>query len=159
MPTRQPPSLRAFRKSRAYRAGTLVKRLHLGLTAVVEKRLQEEGLDITRPQGLALMLLAEHPGTSNAELARLNGISPQTMHQTMLRLARDGLVARGPHPRLKRVHAYRVTARGEALMTRGSAVARSAIEGAMRGLRASEQEALIKLLERCVEGLPEGSSG
>ena len=155
MPHDPRPGLRAFRKSRAYRAGSLVKRLHLGLTAVVERRLHEEGLDLTRPQALALMMLVETPGASNAALSRRTGVSPQTMHQTMLRLERDGLVTRAPHPRLKRVKAFEATARGVDLVTRGSRVARQAIDSALRALAPGEQDALIALLERCVARLPE----
>lgn len=147
--------LQAFRKSRAYRTGVLARRLHLGLSALVDRRLQEEGLDLTRPQALALMALVEQPGASNAELARHNGVSPQTMHQIMLRLERDGLVARRPHPRLKRVQALEATPRALELVTRGSALARAAIEDALRGLRAAEQDQLIALLERCAAALPQ----
>lgn len=149
------PGLRAFRQSRAYRVGSLLKRLHLGLTALVEKQLHEAGLTLTRPQGLALLMLAEHPGASNAELARLLGVSPQTMHQVLVRLERDGLVTRGPHPQLKRVQAHAVTGHGMALMERGSVVAREAIEAAMAGLALAEQEVLIGLLERSLAGLAE----
>lgn len=148
-------ALHAFRQSRAYRIGTLLRRLHLGLTVVVERRLHEAGLTLTRPQGLALLLLAEHPGASNAELARLLDVSPQTMHQTLLRLERDGLVTRRPHPCLKRVQAHDVTAHGLELMERGSAVAREAIEAAMGSLHRDEQEALVGLLERSLAGLSE----
>lgn len=146
--------LQAFRKSRAYRTGVLARRLHLGLSALVDRRLHEEGLDLTRPQALALMALVERPGASNAELARSNGVSPQTMHQIMLRLERDGLVARRPHPRLKRVQALEATPRGMELVTRGSAVARAAIERALRVLSVEEREQLIVLLERCAGALP-----
>ena len=154
MPRQQIPGLRAFRKSRAYRAGVLLKRLHQGLTVTVEARLHQAGLDLTRPQAVALMVLIEHPGASNAELARLNGVSPQTMHQTLLRLEREGLVRRAPHPRLKRVQALEATAAGVERVTLGSTVARSAIDEALRGLRATEQETLISLLQRCVDALP-----
>lgn len=153
MARRKTQGLRAFRQSRPYRAGVLVKRLHHGLTAVVDARLQQAGLHLTRPQALALMLLVEHPGASNAGLARLNGVSPQTMHQTMLRLERDGLATRRPHARLKRVQLLDATPQGVALVTRGSAVARSAIEEVLQGLRVAEQEQLIDLLERCVAAL------
>jgi DNA-binding MarR family transcriptional regulator len=155
MADQQTPALHAFRRSRAYRVGTLLRRLHLGLTVAVERRLHEAALTLTRSQGLALLLLAEHPGASNAELARLLDVSPQTMHQTLLRLERDGLVTRGPHPRLKRVQAHEVTAHGMALMERGSAVARVAIEAAMDGLSVAEQETLLGLLERSLAGLSE----
>lgn len=146
--------LQAFRKSRAFRTGVLARRLHLGLSAVVDRRLHEEGLDLTRPQALALMALVEQPGPSNAELARRNGVSPQTMHQILLRLERDGLVQRRPHPRLKRVQALEATPHAVELVTRGSAVARTAIEHALRVLSTAEQDQLIALLERCAGALP-----
>ena len=154
MPGRKPHSLQAFRKSRAYRAGVLARRVHLGLSAVVDRRLQEEGLDMTRPQSLALMALVEHPGLSNAELARRNGVSPQTMHQILARLERDGLVTRSPHPDLKRVQALAATPAAVELVTRGSAAARAAIEKALGALTPAEQDQLIALLERCTALLP-----
>ena len=154
MPGRKTMSLRAFRKSRAYRTGVLARRLHLGLSAVVDRRLQEEGLDLTRPQALALMALVEHPGLSNAELARRNGVAPQTMHQILARLERDGLAVRSPHPRLKRVQALMATPAALELVTRGSGAACAAIEGALSALAPAEQDQLIALLERCVALLP-----
>ena len=154
MPGRKPHSLQALRKSRAYRAGVLARRVHLGLSAVVDRRLQEEGLDMTRPQSLALMALVEHPGLSNAELARRNGVSPQTMHQILARLERDGLVTRSPHPDLKRVQALAATPAAVELVTRGSAAARAAIEKALGALTPAEQDQLIALLERCTALLP-----
>jgi DNA-binding MarR family transcriptional regulator len=158
-PGKSSTSLEAFRSSRAYRMGTLVKRLHLGLTERVEARLAAEGLQLTRPQAVALMVLAEHPGISNAELARFNGVSPQTMHPILARLERDRLVTRAPHPRLRRVQAYLATPRGVELVTLGASVARAAIESTMRRLRVSEQEQLIALLERCIPGGAPGPRG
>ncbi len=154
MAGRKTSSLQAFRTSRAYRTGVLARRLHLGLSAVVDRRLQEEGLDMTRPQALALMALVEQPGASNAEMARRNGVAPQTMHQMMLRLERDGLVRRSPHPRLKRVQTLEATAEAVQLVARGSAVARAAIDAALRTLSAREQDQLIALLQRCAQALP-----
>lgn len=158
MATRKQDSdgLRRFRSSRAYRLGSLLRQLHLDLTEQVEARLDAAGVQFTRTQGLALMLLAEHPGASNAELARFNGVSPQTMHQVMARLERDGLVKRTPHPRLGRVQAFAATARGMALLERGSAVAHDALEDSLRGLRVADQEALAALLERWRASLPPG---
>lgn len=91
-------TLHRLRDSLAYRMGLALKQLHVGLTAAIEERLRADGMDLTRPQAITLMLLAERPGVSNAELARLGGVSPQTMHQILLRLARDGLVTHpAPH--------------------------------------------------------------
>ena len=146
--------LQAFRNSTAYRATVLLKRLHLGLTVVMEERLREHGIELSRPQALVLMHLLEHPGASNAELARMSAGSPQTMHQILLRLERDGLVTRAPHPWLGRVMSFRITDTGRELVTHGADVAQGVIDGALGVLSPAEQEQLVGLLQRCVATLP-----
>ncbi|MDH5821711.1 MarR family winged helix-turn-helix transcriptional regulator [Luteimonas sp. RD2P54] len=154
MPKPESSPLQAFRNSRGYRASALLKRLHVGLTVLMEERLREHGIELTRPQALTLMHLSECPGKSNAELARMSAVSPQTMHQILLRLGRDGLVTRAPHPWLGRVMTVRITDKGRDLITRGGAVAQGVIDGALGVLSATEQEQLVGLLERCVATLP-----
>lgn len=151
-------ALQAFRQSRAYRLGTRLKRLHVGLTGLIEDRARQAGMELTRPQAWTLLLLAERPGASNAELARLAAVSPQTMHQLLLRLGRDGLVTRRPHPTRGRVLSFEITAEGLARVTRGVALAEHVIDSALAPLQPEEQEQLIALLERCVTAMP-GSDG
>ena len=146
--------LQAFRNSPAYRTTALLKRLHMGLTVVMEETLRERGIELSRPQALVLMHLLEHPGTSNADLARMSAVSPQTMHQILLRLGRDGLVTRTPHPWLGRVMSFRITERGTELVMRGAEVAQGVIDGALGVLSPAEQEQLVELLQRCVATLP-----
>lgn len=147
-------TLHRLRDSLAYRMGLALKQLHVGLTAAIEERLRADGMDLTRPQAITLMLLAERPGVSNAELARLGGVSPQTMHQILLRLARDGLVTRTPHPTRIRMLSFAITAEGLDRVTRGAALAQTVIEGALERLQPAEQTQLVALLTRCVAGLP-----
>lgn len=146
--------LQAFRNSPAYRTTSLLKRLHLGLTVAIEERLRARGIELSRPQALVLMHLLDHPGASNAELARMSAVSPQTMHQILLRLGRDGLVTRTPHPWLGRVMSFRITERGTELVMRGAEVAQGVIDGALGVLSPAEQEQLAGLLQRCVATLP-----
>lgn len=146
--------LEAFRNSPAYRTTSLLKRLHMGLTVVMEESLRTHGIELSRPQALVLMHLLEHPGASNADLARMSAVSPQTMHKILLRLARDGLVTRAPHPWLGRVMSFRITDAGRDLVTHGARVAQGVIDGALGGLSPAEQEQLVGLLERCVARLP-----
>ncbi|MGY1519610.1 MarR family winged helix-turn-helix transcriptional regulator [Luteimonas sp. A482] len=154
MPNKKLSPLQAFRNSRGYRASSLLKRLHVGLTVMMEERLRGHGIVLTRPQALALMHLSECPGASNAELARMSAVSPQTMHQILLRLGRDELVTRAPHPWLGRVMSFRITEEGRELVTRGGLVAQGVIDGALGVLSPAEQDQLVAMLERCVATLP-----
>lgn len=154
MADRDASPLQAFRNSAGYRTTLLLKRLHLGLTAMLEVRLREQGIELSRPQALVLMHLCEHPGASNAELARMSAVSPQTMHQILLRLGRDGLVTREPHPWLGRVMSFRITERGHELVMRGAEVAQSLIDDSLGVLSEDEQAQLVAMLERCVATLP-----
>ncbi len=146
--------LQAFRNSTGYLATSLLKRVHLGLTLVMEERLRRHGIELSRPQALVLMHLLEHPGASNADLARMSAVSPQTMHQILLRLGRDGLVTRTPHPWLGRVMSFRITDPGRELVMRGADVAREVIDNALGVLSPAEQAQLVDLLERCAATLP-----
>ncbi|ATD67934.1 MULTISPECIES: MarR family transcriptional regulator [Luteimonas] len=149
-------TLQRLRESLAYRMGLQLKHLHAGLTAAIDERLRADGMELTRPQALTLMLLAERPGASNAELARLAGVSPQTMHQILRRLDRDALVTRAPHPTRARSLSLQITAEGLARVTRGAALAQTVIESALDRLQPAEQTQLVTLLERCAAGLPAG---
>lgn len=146
--------LQAFRNSPAYRTTSLLKRLHLGLTVAIEERLRARGIELSRPQALVLMHLLDHPGASNAELARMSAVSPQTMHQILLRLGRGGLVTRTPHPWLGRVKSFRITDAGRELVMRGAGVAQDVLDGALGVLSPAEQDQLADLLQRCVATLP-----
>ncbi len=159
MDTSPPPALQAFRQSRAYRLGWLLKQLHVAITSAFEEQLRAAGIELTRPQTITLMALAEHPGASNAELARVTSVSPQTMHQILQRLERDGLLARSPQPQRGRVRQVAISERGLALMARGMAQAQQAIEAALAGLDPAEQDQLIGLLQRCVPVVPAGLPG
>lgn len=154
MTDRHASPLQAFRNSPAYRATSLLKRLHLGLTVLIEERLREHGIELSRPQALVLMHLLENPGASNAELARLSAVSPQTMHQILLRLRRADLVVREPHAWLGRVMSFRLTDRGREQVLSGADVAQAVIDEALGALSSSEQAQLAGMLERCVATLP-----
>ena len=154
MADQQTPALHAFRRSRAYRVGTLLRRLHLGLTVAVER-----GCTRRRSPhpvaGAGAAAAGRTSRASNAELAGCSTCRRRPCHQTLLRLEATAWSRAVSHPRLKRVQAHEVTAHGMALMERGSAVARVAIEAAMDGLSVAEQETLLGLLERSLAGLSE----
>lgn len=143
-------TLTAFRESLTYRVGSLIKTVHVQLNQAIEERLRGEGIELTRPQAFALMKLIEEPGASSAELARMTGVSAQTMHQIVLRLERDGLVSRKPHPAQGRVLVVEITPKGLDLVERGVRVAHEAIQETVGRLSAAKQDQLVSLLERCL---------
>jgi DNA-binding MarR family transcriptional regulator len=55
-------------------------------------------LKITTPQFAVLTMLNAYPGRSNADIARLALLTPQTTNQIVMNLERAGLVRRRPHP-------------------------------------------------------------
>ena len=64
--------------------------------------------EITLPQFLTLTMLEAYPGISNADLARLAMLTPQTVSVIINNLERAGLVRRQPHPvhgRIQRIEA------------------------------------------------------
>ncbi len=55
-------------------------------------------LNVTAPQFAVLTMLSAYPGRSNADIARLALLTPQTTNQIVANLERAGLVQRRPHP-------------------------------------------------------------
>lgn len=70
--------------------GFALKRLQQTLRGAMDAALDEHGL--STPQYLVLALLGEHPGSSNAELARLSFVSAPTMLRMVDSLNAAGLI-------------------------------------------------------------------
>ena len=54
-------------------------------------------LGVTQPQFLVLTMLRAYPGASNADIARLTMLTPQTVSVIVANLVKGGAVARRPH--------------------------------------------------------------
>ena len=91
--------------------GYAVKRLQQALRARLDGVLARHGL--TMPQYAVLALLAEQPGISNAELARLSFVTPPTMIRIVTTLEDLGLLTRVDRPTEGRARATALTAEGE----------------------------------------------
>jgi DNA-binding MarR family transcriptional regulator len=91
--------------------GYQVKRLQQALRARMDGVLAEHGL--TMPQYAVLALLAERPGISNADLARLSFVTPPTMIRIVTTLEDLGLLSRVDRPTEGRARAARLSAEGE----------------------------------------------
>ena len=77
--------------------GYLVKRAQLALRKALDSTLL--GLDLTTAQYAVLYHISHAPGASNAELARLSFVTPQTMIRLVRALERKHFLARRPSSR------------------------------------------------------------
>jgi DNA-binding MarR family transcriptional regulator len=133
------------------RVGYELKRVQHDLRLYMDAELR--ALDVTTPQYAAMSVLAEEPGISNAALARRSFVTPQTIHQIMLRLEAAGLVERRAHPEHGRVLQAYLTEEGENLR-KECAIRVDALEGRMiSGLSEDERQTLLELLQGCSAAL------
>ncbi len=87
-------------------------------------------------------LAREGPATT-ADLARAEGVRPQSMGTTLAALQQLGAVARTPHPTDGRQHLLTLTPAGAALRDRIRAAKRSWLADSIAELPAAEQQTLF----------------
>ena len=75
-------------------------------------------LDLTHPQFLVLTMIRAYPGCSNADIARLTMLTPQTVHAIIAVTLQRKWVARRAHPLHGRVLPLVLSASGENLLDR-----------------------------------------
>ncbi|QPC91072.1 MarR family winged helix-turn-helix transcriptional regulator [Mesorhizobium sp. INR15] len=73
-------------------------------------------LDVTQPQFVTLTMLAAYPGLSNADLARLAVLTPQTVSVIVANLERAGSLVRKPHAIHGRIQHLDLSDSGKALL-------------------------------------------
>ena len=100
-------------------------------------------LGVTLPQFLALTMLAAYPGASNADLARLSLLTPQTLSVIIGNLLKSGAIARHPHPVHGRIQVIELTEAGRTLLDRCRAEARP-YEGELMAGFSKEEEQVIR---------------
>ncbi|PBB43388.1 MarR family transcriptional regulator [Mesorhizobium sp. WSM3866] len=80
----------------------------------VERALDEFG--VTQPQFATLIMLSAYPGISNADLARLAVLTPQTVSVIVGNLEKAGSVVRKPHAVHGRIQHLDLSDSGRALL-------------------------------------------
>ncbi|MER7753153.1 MarR family transcriptional regulator [Kitasatospora sp. NPDC097643] len=113
--------------------GYLLKRAQAALRNAMDKVLREHGLTV--PQYATLELLAQHPGMSNADLARATFVTRQSGNVVLRGLQEAGLITRpatADHGRARPAH---LTEEGHARL-------------------AAVQAAVYAIEERAVEAIP-----
>lgn len=73
-------------------------------------------LHVTPPQFSVMTMIAAYPGQSNADLARLALLTPQTLSVIVANLERRGAVTRQPHEVHGRIQHLNLSPEGEALL-------------------------------------------
>jgi len=96
------------------RISYVIGRLDRALRRRLEQAVGEHGVTVSGY--MALSILADRPGQSNAQLARRSFMSPQAMNEVLRRLIEDGLVVRKVNPDHARVQLTTLTARGRKVL-------------------------------------------
>jgi DNA-binding MarR family transcriptional regulator len=107
-----------------------------------ELRKETEQLGVTARQATLLWLVKRSPGLSLAELAAEEGISPPAMSGHVDRLERAGLLERVRSSEDRRRVGLRLTDDGQRLMRRVRARRTTWLADRLRGLDATELEAI-----------------
>lgn len=94
----------------------LLRQASVTLRAHLERSLADLG--VTQAQFAVLTMVAAYPGLSNADLARLSLLTPQTLSVTVSNLRRAGLLERQPHAVHGRIQTLCLTRKGEAQLGR-----------------------------------------
>jgi len=105
-------------------------------------------LDVTQPQFAVLTMLANYPGLSNADLARLALLTPQTVSVIVANLERAGAIARHPHPVHRRIRHIELTGKGKHLLAQCGERVRAIEQDIVNGLSAEEETAIRRWLAR-----------
>ena len=112
-------------------------------------------LKITTPQFAVLTMLSAYPGRSNADIARLALLTPQTTNQIVTNLERAGLVRRRPHPSHGRILQVELAPAAIGLLATCKARVQS-IETEMLTSVSAEDEAAIRRWLVVVAALGDG---
>lgn len=131
------------------RLGHLVKSLEQELSSAKDAVLRPLGLTV--PQYQALLVVADEPGISGAELARRCLVTPQTMTTVLGNLTAKGLIERRSVPGQGRAMETSITTAGKRLLTRADKRVLEVEEQLTSALPARDQAALRKMLERLRE--------
>lgn len=90
--------------------GYALKRAQHAMRQNMDRQLKDLGL--SAPQYSVLASVEREPGVSNAKLARLAFVTPQTMQAMLVKLEQAGLIARAPDAEHGRIQQTTLTRHG-----------------------------------------------
>lgn len=135
------------------RIGHHLKRAEQALMARKSRALR--AVDLTVPQYNALLVLADHPGLSGAQLARRCYVTPQTMASLLANLESKSLVTRTVSTVHSQVMQTALTRHGRALLRKADRLAVTIEAGLADAYSPDDRAALVRLLEQAAIVLAE----
>lgn len=127
----------------------------------VFKRLMREklkSLDLTVSQYTALSFLADHRSVSNARLAELAMISPQSINEMVKAMELKGWITRKPDESDSRVLQIALSPKGHALLLEGDKRVQQIEIGMLKGIDESDQNFLHQFLRQLLENVKTSST-
>jgi DNA-binding MarR family transcriptional regulator len=110
--------------------------------------------ELSLTEAMVMSRLARYGPATTADLARAEGMKPQSMGTTIAALEESGMVERKPHPTDGRQVIIELTARGAAVRKRAGDAKRTWLSQAIAQLNEKERETLFKAGE-IIKGLVE----
>jgi DNA-binding MarR family transcriptional regulator len=96
--------------------GYLLRQAGVAYRTQLERALAADG--VTQPQFAVMTMVKAYPGLSNADLARLSWLTPQTVSVIVANLKRDGVLVSRPHAVHGRIRQLALTPHGERILGR-----------------------------------------
>jgi DNA-binding MarR family transcriptional regulator len=120
--------------------GYLLRQAHAVHRQRMERALAD--LDLTPPQFAVLTMLRAYPGISNADVARLSFLTPQTVCVIVAHLEKRGAVSRRPHAVHGRIQHLDVTAAGQELLSTARESVQKVERWLLDGLTSTQERAI-----------------
>lgn len=131
----------------ADRVGYVVRRFQQALRAELGHALRRAGLTVS--QYACLLALQRLPGMSNADLARLLSVTPQTMLKIVKGLDEAGLITRTPSRTHGRLLHTTLTPAGVDIVERAHPLVRDAEDRLLAPLSSEDRSQLLRWLLAC----------
>lgn len=144
-------------KSTVKPIGLLLRQIQRATRRAIEEALRDGKLTAT--QADVLTELAYGPPLSNAELARLHSVTPQSMVEILASLERAGLISRSAKPKHGRAMPAELTKEGHSQLLSVHLAMRQVERRLLSSLSSANISQLRQLLEACLSGLEKERPG
>ena len=135
----------------------LLREVQAATRQALEEAMRDAGLTVS--QANVLTELAYGKARSNAELARVHSVTPQTMIEILASLERRGLISRMANPDGGRALPAELTREGHSSVLTVHRAMRSVEERLLRPLSREDVSRLRSLLEACLAALERNHLG